>query len=131
LQQGSRIVKAILIAFAMCLAVTPSLAEEPDVNSGNFYVPICREAFSAALASKTAEQSKLENFAYGECVGTVYTLMKLGPMFDQQYKFCPPNTTVPDAFSVIAKYLEIRPQLMSQDFVTSAVTALAQAWPCK
>lgn len=119
--------RAALVVVALCLTVSLSHAEEPDVVSGNFFLPICKEAFSP-----TKPESALDTYGYGNCVGILDTLMMLGPHLEAQRRFCPPSgATTHDAFLVGAAYLEARPQLLNQNFVQLAAIALAKAWPCK
>jgi hypothetical protein len=119
-------VKAGLIAIAMLLAAPPSHAQSIDDSSGDFFVPICKDAFSP-----NRPESPLDTYGYGECVGIFDTLIALGPYLERPRHFCPPgNAQAIDAFRVSALYLQGRPHLLHQKFTQTVIAALTQAWPC-
>jgi hypothetical protein len=120
-------VKAIFFAIALCLSVSVSHAEDPDVVSGNFFLSICKDAFSP-----TRPESRLDVYGYGNCVGVLHTLLVVGPNLDVQRRFCPPsNATTYDASRVSIAYLQANPQLLKEGFIELATDALKKAWPCK
>lgn len=125
--EGTILVRTVLAAFALYLVASPSHAQDLDVTSGNFFFPICKDAFSA-----TRPESALDTYGYGNCVGILDTLMMLGPNLEARHRFCPPSgASAKDAYDVSVAYLKARPESLRQNFTPLVATALAQAWPCK
>ena len=120
-------ITAAMIIVALYSAVSPSRAEEPDAISGNFFLPICKEAFSP-----NRRNDPLDEYNYGNCVGILDALIVLGPDLGASRRFCPPReATSYEAAQKVIAYLETRPRALNQNFIQLARDALAQAWPCK
>lgn len=104
----------------------PAAAQAEDFSSGNFMLPYCKAAVAGSIAPSNTY------FRGGVCYGEVSALMYLAQSLHPKLTFCPPSgVTGKQAVQVVVRDLEAHPEDLHQDFVTLALAALHQAWPCR
>ena len=109
--------RAVLIA--ACIAVLPVSGQAQDPDSANNVMKGCR-AFLA--------KSKGDTFLRGVCAGTVHAIAGLALDRD----LCiPTGTTVGQEIQVVVAYIDARTDRQQQDFLSLALEAFKEAWPCK
>jgi len=68
----------------------------------------------------------------GLCAGVIGTVMRLGPMMNEQLRFCPPPDGTPtEVISIVLKYLDDTPAAGSKDIRDVAIYVGRKTWPCK
>jgi hypothetical protein len=112
--QGLAAVAATLLAITFC---TPAAA-----RSGNDMIKACHGVLE--IDRPGANEALIQ----GVCMGTVFTLMQLGPT---ALGFCPPSSSTNyQGVRVVLKFVEDKPERLNEEFVGLAIDALRQAWPC-
>jgi hypothetical protein len=110
------------IAIAAALAVLGqqgSALPQSDNYSANSIMPHCRGA------SDTRDPTPMQGF----CTGVISTIYFFG---DTHLGACPPKgTNIGQAIRVVVRYIDQRPERMHEKFMTLALEALQQAWPCR
>jgi hypothetical protein len=87
-----------LIVTAFMLSGQVALSQQPDVHSGNFIMPGCRDFVTNGNGDPSFQ---------GVCLGSVSTLMSLGPKLG----FCfPPGATPNQGVRVVVQYLDLPPR---------------------
>lgn len=128
-------VEKSLITVAILLGALGSCLGEPSApateqNSGSELLQHCERLLRASQKDLTL--SKLDNFKAGSCFGTVSTLLRLGPLLSEAYRFCAPRVTIPQATQVLLQFLNENPEQTTRGPVEgSAIVAFQRAWPCK
>ena len=98
-----------------------------DLNSANKLMPACR---NFAADSKYAE-GDANYFSQGVCVGTVETLVLVGPALKNGGACAPRGSTTAQAVRVVVQYIDNQPGRQHENFKVLAYEALQAAWPCK
>jgi Ssp1 endopeptidase immunity protein Rap1a len=99
-----------------------------DSASGiaNDVVPACKE-FLAREGETTLETS----WGRGFCFGTFASLDYMNQFLPPHLRSCPPKgVTRRQAVRVVLAYIERRPQRLHEAFLTLAIEAFREAWPC-
>jgi hypothetical protein len=127
--------RTIIIAAVLALVVAEQ-APAQDASSGNHILPGCR----AFLDVNTGLKPSASAFTAGQCVGTIDGLIQAAQAqllrergaTEVVVAFCAPDgVTMGQMVRVVVKYVDQHPELMHIAFSTLALSALAQAWPCK
>lgn len=104
----------------------PASAQTSNYDSANKVLPYCK-----AVIEQKANPSLTEVYDRGFCLGTMTTLRAMGPAFNADARFCPPErATVGQATRVVVQFMEANPQLLHEEFMWLAVQALRVTWPC-
>jgi hypothetical protein len=122
-------IAALVLALlaAALLAQNADAQKHPDIRSANFMVPACQR-FLASFPRSTPS----ETFDEGVCAGVMRGLYGVTELLLPQIKSCPPNgVTSEQMVRVVVSYIERRPERMHENFVSLAIEAVHQAWPCK
>jgi Ssp1 endopeptidase immunity protein Rap1a len=70
--------------------------------------------------------------AEGTCAGAISTVVRLGPMMNDQFRFCPPQQATPkQVMPILLEFLDKNPAALKLDIrdVMNYVGRLT--WPCK
>ena len=115
--------RSLLAAAILLWAYSTAVARQPDVDSGNYFLPACK-----AFASETFYENALDE---GVCAGVVKAVSQVGKRLDPKWRSCTPGeTTLAQRVRVVISFLEAHPERLHEDFTPLAVEALRQAWPC-
>jgi Rap1a immunity proteins len=110
--------RALCIVCSLMLLATPAAA-----RSGNDLIKACHGVL------ENQKPDAAEAFGQGVCMGTVATVMQLGP--HALNSICPPpNATNYQAVRVVVKFMDDTPERLDGEFVGIAIAALQKAWPC-
>lgn len=114
--------------FCICLTLW-SLGEPAfaiDFNSGNYMLPMCQ----ALADGKGAWEAKA--WEQGECSGVIEALMSVGHYLPEHIRFCRPEADVTQgqARRIVVNFLHLHPEKLHESFVSLALDALREAWPC-
>ncbi|MCF8533071.1 MAG: hypothetical protein K9G48_08715 [Reyranella sp.] len=111
----------LAVSVTLMLWAGTALAAPPTAKEA---LPGCRFFADGALERRP--------FSQGDCAGTVYTLMILGPDLPDVLRHCVPDgVTTKQAVQVVVTYIDRLPQRMGDPFLWLSVEALRAAWPCK
>ena len=94
-----------------------------DPDSANAMLPHCKRFL-------VAETGKVPSFPQGVCVSSIATLIVIGGILSDPFRFCHPGVTAEQGVRVVVAYIEARPARMHEDFRVLALEALREAWPC-
>jgi hypothetical protein len=115
----------IILVIVVTILVAPKPASaQADIDSGNFWLPYCKEALL-----KAGETS----FRAGICAGEIKTLIWAAsePIGKSKASFCPPHgVTLNHAVQVVVHDFEEHPEVLHVEFLTLALVALHETWPC-
>src|SRR5580658_2162597 len=121
LKYGASLMRALLIV-GLCLWTSSSFAEV-DL-SGSYFLPVCKRQLA-----NTPNPSLIDAYDRGICVGFVETLLSMGPSLEPKFRFCaPPEMTVNQAIGVSVAFLEARPQMLHEAFLSLAMRAFKLEW---
>ncbi|WP_431311186.1 Rap1a/Tai family immunity protein [Methylobacterium nigriterrae] len=88
------------------------------MKSANYLVPHCSTPPQTTMA--------------GVCLGTITTLMALGPYLPAAVRSCRPDGVTPNqGIQVALAYIGRKPERMHEDFRMLAMEAFKAAWPCR
>jgi hypothetical protein len=111
-----------LTAIAANLTVALAFCGPAFARSGTDLVGACH----GVLENNRPEAGEALN--QGVCMGTVFTLMQLGPT---TLNICPPpSSTNYQGIRVVLKFIDDKPERLNEEFVGLAIDALRKAWPC-
>lgn len=97
-----------------------------QTGSASYYLPWCQ--LNAARHQNSADEA----IKSAHCGGQMLALIKAAPFLERPMKFCPPeNIHISDVSQVVVHYLQSVPQRQGEPFVTLALEALRQEWPCR
>jgi hypothetical protein len=118
------IVRTIIAALTLALINSAAIAERDD-SSGNFMLPHC------ARDPTAPETTKSDIMYWSICSGIITALVNVGPSMRPEFAICVPKGTTRGQWqSVVVKYLRDHPAQLHNEFVTLAVVALRETWPC-
>jgi hypothetical protein len=91
--------------------------------------PGCQFAISRTVPN-TLNQKDLT--LIGVCVGSISTLVLVGPLLKPNLRFCPyKNVTLDGAIHTVLAFMDRNPQHMNMAFSAVAALAMLEAWPCR
>jgi hypothetical protein len=120
----------VLAAFVICcISIAQVAAEERDTDSANYFIAPCKSLLASTTNSRV---DQVTVYREGICFGTVKTLVGVGELLPDVFRFCmPTNATISQAVRIAVRYIEERPARMHEPFVLLSIEALRQAWPCR
>jgi Rap1a immunity proteins len=126
--------KSIIAGAVMALTTTMAGAAEPDYASANVLLPACKVILEKSTPTGFTGVTVQQIYDGAICAGMMSALLSVG--WDRMLgdRFCvnvPPGATREQAIRVTVQYIEARPQRMHEPFVSLAVEALHDAWPCE
>lgn len=122
--------RSITFVLALLLGSFPALAQQPQEATGPYKTSNLLEGCRAFAQSKPSD-SKLVLEA-GVCMGAVSTVMRLGPMMSDKFRFCPnPQGTIQQAMPVLLKFIEENPTMLKYDIRDVANFAFRQFHRCE
>jgi hypothetical protein len=104
--------------FLSMLFLNQAQAQRTDSESVNWMLPGCRVAFNGEVESNP--------YRAGMCVGTIE-----GIIYKSQDLCIPTGVNVRQAFAVVMRYIDQRPERWHQSFKAIANEALVTVWPCR
>lgn len=111
--------RCALFLCTLSLLVGCEVSAQPDVNSGNYMMPGCRD-FLKKIGTDT--------FTAGACYGLVTGIAFGGSAIN----ICLPNGVTSDqAVHVVVNFIDRNAARLHESFRGLAYEAMRDAWPCK
>lgn len=112
----------------------PVSSDLPDIDTTSGFLEMC-----AAVDKKATDQSQVELFHSGYCLGWIAGLTNgihlaeaTHRMTEPNVIFCPPTgNSYGQMIHIIKKFIAAHPEMEHQSTGTLAGAALAEAFPCK
>ena len=124
LMKGGLNMKTIFGMLAVVVPMAnPAAADKAD-NSANHYLLACRDFLKGHLQKNP--------FRQGQCAGIIEALDESAPFMPSGRAACTPDgVTVGQVVAVVVRWLENHPQRGDERFISLALLALHDEWPCK
>lgn len=105
------------------LMTNPAVADKAD-DSAYHYLPACRDFLKGYLQKNP--------FRQGQCAGIIEALNELAAFMPSGTEACTPDgVTVGQVVTVVVRWLDDHPQRWNERFISLALLALHDEWPCK
>jgi hypothetical protein len=111
--------------FGMLMAMTVTAATAEDTDSANYRLPYCK-----LFIDERPVRSRPEALLAGMCEGIIYSIVFMVHTPGRQCADIPSGVTIGQEIRVVVRYIETRPSRMHEPFVSLALEALVDAWPC-
>lgn len=119
-----------ILAIMLMLGDPVALAQVQEAT-GPYRTEYLRDACSTLIQEGTNSSSG-RAVAEGTCGGAISTVMRFGPMMNNQFRFCPPPQATPkQVIPLLLEFLDKNPAALKLDIrdVMNYVGRLN--WPCK
>jgi len=120
----------ILVTVLTIGLVTTAVAQAQEVT-GPYRAEFLQDA-CLSLTQATTTTSSGRAVAEGTCGGAISTVLRFGPMMNDQFRFCPPPQATPkQIMPILLEFLDKNPLALKLDIrdVMNYVGRLS--WPCK
>ena len=108
------------LVFLLFLFTAPLAWAQKDPDTSEFMLPHCKKI-----------EAPSDTFYLGFCSGAAWAIGVLGPYFQTNVRFCPPDTvSAKEYVKVLISYLEAHPDQQHETLATSAIKAFNSEWPC-
>jgi hypothetical protein len=113
-----------LLAAAL-LAENADAQTKPDRWSANYLMPACRDWIAGDRQGRDYVDEAM-------CAGIISGLAYTARFLPADTSSCrPQGVAIGQMVRVVVAYIERRPEQMHEDFVSLAIEAFHEAWPCK
>jgi hypothetical protein len=119
-----------ILAIMSMIGVATAVAQVEEAT-GPLRADYIRSACLALTLDTTNDSSGLAG-AEGLCAGAISTVLRFGPIMNDQFRFCPPQQATPKrVIPILLEFLEKDPAALKSDIrdVMNYVGRLN--WPCK
>jgi hypothetical protein len=122
----------LALGSALLLYISLAQAQQPPEATGPYRADYLRDACSTLLERTANKEASGRAVAEGTCAGAISTVMRLGPMMRDQFRFCPPPEATPtEVIPLVLKFLDENPAAQKLDIRDLANYVGRLTWPCK
>lgn len=121
---------SIFSAIMLMIGVATAVAQVQEAT-GPYRASYLRDA-CLTFTQNSADTSSVRALAEGTCAGAISTVLRLGPMMNDQFRFCPPQQATPkQVMPILLEFLDKNSAALKLDIrdVMNYVGRLT--WPCK
>lgn len=128
----SRMQTTILaVGATLLLGIPLAQAQQPQETTGPYRAGYLRDACSTLLKTTNGKEASGRAVAEGTCAGAISTVMRLGPMMKDQFRFCPPPEATPtQVIPIVLKFLDQNSAALKMDIRDVANYVGRLTWPC-
>jgi hypothetical protein len=119
-----------ILATMLMIGVATAVAQAQEAT-GPYRADFLRDACLTFTQNVTNTPSG-RAVAEGTCAGAISTVLRFGPMMNDQFRFCPPQQATPQQIiPILLEFLDKNPAALKLDIRDVMNYVGREKWPCK